>query len=70
MASRNIKNHIDEGRRITEKRPGLMLNQDETIELMKRAESTYSEKGDALFSAIYEAYLTGLSVGMRNESKA
>ena len=70
MASRNIQNHVEEGRRITEDRPGLMLNTPEVIELMKRAESAYPARRDELFFAISEAYLTGLSVGMRNATKA
>ena len=70
MASRNIQNHINEGRKITKDRPGLDLNMPEVIELIKRADSAYPSRGDALFNAISEAYLTGLSVGMRNASKA
>lgn len=70
MANRNIQNHVEEGRRITKDRPGLELNMPEVIELMKRAESAHSTKRDALFNAIDEAYLTGLSVGMRNATKA
>ena len=70
MANRNIQNHINEGKRITEDRPGLDLNMPEVIELMKRAESAHSTKRDELFNAISEAYLTGLSVGMRNATKA
>lgn len=69
MASRNIQNHINEGRRIAGDRPGLQLSMPELTELMKRAESAYSSKGDELFNAITEAYLIGLSVGMRNASK-
>ena len=66
MASRNIQNHINEGRTITEDRPGLGLNMPVVIELMKRADSASASRGDALFNAISEAYLTGLAVGIRN----
>lgn len=69
MASRNIQNHINEGRKFAKEHRGLDLNMPELIELMKRAESAYSSKGDMLFNAISEAYLVGLSVGMRNASK-
>ena len=70
MASRNIQNHINEGRKIAVDRPGLQLSMSELKELMQRADDASSSRGDALFTAINEAYLTGLSVGMRNASKA
>lgn len=69
MASRNIQNQINKGRRIAGDRPGLQLSMPELTELMKRAESASSSKGGKLFNAITEAYLIGLSVGMRNASK-
>lgn len=70
MARRNIQNQINEGRNITKECPGLDLNTPEIIELIKRAEDAYTIERDMLFNAVSEAYLIGLSVGMKNASKS
>ena len=66
MAHRNIEKLIEKGKTTVNTRPNLDLSQKELIELLRRANNKGLASSEALLTAVSEAYLTGLSVGLQN----
>lgn len=69
---RNLDMHIERGRVITTKRPGLQLSSRELLGIITRNQEDFVKNTNPIdmgWNAVCQAYLIGLSIGMKNANR-